>query len=988
MKILIAVLTCSRYLDRRNAVRDSWMSWVRKLNDNLDVKFFSGTDPCPADDMIGDIVHLSCPDDYEHLPYKTFELCKYALANRYDNLIKVDDDTFLMPMPDYLAELTSVPCMASMRIDPPHNDRIKYPQGGCYSLDKRAMLAVVKQPLLFRQTGLEDALVGKALFSMGVPQIHSERIKTDHRLGFPSLDNDIISTHACSPDALREIRGANLVRLLATFSQKQPSPAPVLKEPTERTLADFSMEKSEPNSRDIVQSLWIGERLTAMEQTCIKSYLHHGHPFHLYTYGPVADVPKGCVIKDANEIVLKERVFVYEGGGFGTNSYAGFADLFRYSLLYKKGNWWVDTDSICIAPLVFDVPYVFSSERSAGMAYTNCGNLKAPAGSDIYKWLVDQCKDIDKNMQWGAIGPKLMHQAVERFKLQRYVQRPEVFCPIPFSLRLERNTMIDPTVPAVLYPDSRAVHLWNEAWRNMKQDKDAKYATGCLYEQLKRRYSPPKTALVLIATGEPYWQYIEQNLEGAAKNFPQADVLLFTDSPTRYKVAKQVKIPHAGWPDVTLLRHKTILSQSKWLAKYEYVYHTDIDMKIIRPLPPDIYADGLVVTIHPNFIGKPGTPETNPRSTAYLPLCEVKQYVCGGFQGGTVPAYLAMAETVVKNVETDKANGFTAVWHDESHLNRYVHDHMPAKILPKPYCTRHWEENLLPYAFVVTVDKKTPDRPAVNGVQPPDPLLTDMSDVTALLKTFMREESLYHCVKTLKENYPSIHVIVADDGPTNKAKQAKLKTLGVERYISLPADSGLSKGRNVLIDACTTPYCLIADDDFGFKDSHLEYLRGLMDVADIAAGRVLQVGTQGFVQSGNYLDFGGNFVKVDGKLFFTPAKPEWYKQHTTNAGIQSLTIQYTKADLVLNFFIAKTAVIKRLRWDEEIKVGYEHEDFFIRARGAFLDVVLCPDAVAQHQEMDDARNPAYLQHRNDYRPYEAVFLSKWGFEPSKPLVTP
>ena len=32
LKILIACVTCPKYLDRRNAVRDTWAPWVEKLN--------------------------------------------------------------------------------------------------------------------------------------------------------------------------------------------------------------------------------------------------------------------------------------------------------------------------------------------------------------------------------------------------------------------------------------------------------------------------------------------------------------------------------------------------------------------------------------------------------------------------------------------------------------------------------------------------------------------------------------------------------------------------------------------------------------------------------------------------------------------------------------------------------------------------------------------------------------------------------------------
>ena len=38
---------------------------------------------------------------------------------------------------------------------------------------------------------------------------------------------------------------------------------------------------------DILQSLWLGKRLSVMEQLSIRSFLDQGYSFHLYTYQDV-----------------------------------------------------------------------------------------------------------------------------------------------------------------------------------------------------------------------------------------------------------------------------------------------------------------------------------------------------------------------------------------------------------------------------------------------------------------------------------------------------------------------------------------------------------------------------------------------------------------------------------------------------------------------------------------------------------------------------
>lgn len=219
------------------------------------------------------------------------------------------------------------------------------------------------------------------------------------------------------------------------------------------------------------------------------------------------------------------------------------------------------------------------------------------------------------------------------------------------------------------------------------------------------------TALVFICTGKDYWKYLKPAIDGAKKFFP-SDILLFTDSTEKYDVTKQVQIEHKGWPDVTLMRYHTILTEKEWLSQYDYVFYLDVDMQIIKTIPNDIYADGLTVVLHPSFVGQSGTPEIAECSTAYLPINKVKYYVMGSFQGGTSKSFLKMAETISNNIDKDKEINFIARWHDESHLNRYIHDNVPAKILSPDYACR--PNNISSSTYIITIDKGTPDRPAIN----------------------------------------------------------------------------------------------------------------------------------------------------------------------------------------------------------------------------------------------------------------------------------
>lgn len=223
----------------------------------------------------------------------------------------------------------------------------------------------------------------------------------------------------------------------------------------------------------------------------------------------------------------------------------------------------------------------------------------------------------------------------------------------------------------------------------------------------------PKIALIIVCTGPDYWKFLP-TLLGSAKIFLQADVLLFTDSPIKHDVAKQVSVEHKEWPYITLMRFHTFLSEKEWLSSYDYVFYIDADMKFAANLGSDLFSDGITACLHSAFIGKKGTPEEDPKSTSCLSEQDIREYYTGCFFGGKASSFLAMAEEISKNIDIDNSNNFIAKWHDESHLNRYLYDHPPAKALGDDY--NAWYQK--PTTKVLRVYKNTKDRPAVNGKQP------------------------------------------------------------------------------------------------------------------------------------------------------------------------------------------------------------------------------------------------------------------------------
>lgn len=216
-----------------------------------------------------------------------------------------------------------------------------------------------------------------------------------------------------------------------------------------------------------------------MERLSITSFLRNGHEYHLYVYEDVEGVPRGTVLEDANKILPSSAIFQYKN----RPSYAGFADVFRFKLLYERGGWWADSDMVCLRTFDFPDEYVFSSEMNAGRQLTNVGVIKAPPCSPAmgHAFRVSEAKNPAR-IAWGEIGPHLMAQVVKSHGLDQYQKPFYTFCPIS-----DWRRFLEPYV-AGIHPDAYSVHLWNEGWRLAKQDKDSTYHADCLYEQLKRFY--------------------------------------------------------------------------------------------------------------------------------------------------------------------------------------------------------------------------------------------------------------------------------------------------------------------------------------------------------------------------------------------------------------------------------------------------------------------------------------------------------------------
>lgn len=235
------------------------------------------------------------------------------------------------------------------------------------------------------------------------------------------------------------------------------------------------------DSNRIIKGLWIGNQLNPLALTCIKSFIYNGHEFHLYVYETI-EVPEGVVVKDANTIIPKNKVFKDKYG-----SYCTFSDWFRYELLYRSGGWWTDMDVVCIKYFNTYEDYVFATELfDIETCVIAASVIKVPLKSKLMQDCLAQIykkKDLF-SVNWFEIGANLLSEQIKKNVLEQYVVDPNVFTPIPLSTSqiLFQNAYIK--LSTLTY----AVHFYNNKLRTSGFDLYRHFHSHSLYERLKKKY--------------------------------------------------------------------------------------------------------------------------------------------------------------------------------------------------------------------------------------------------------------------------------------------------------------------------------------------------------------------------------------------------------------------------------------------------------------------------------------------------------------------
>ncbi|KAM6927684.1 N-acetyllactosaminide alpha-1,3-galactosyltransferase-like isoform 1-T2 [Xenentodon cancila] len=224
------------------------------------------------------------------------------------------------------------------------------------------------------------------------------------------------------------------------------------------------------------------------------------------------------------------------------------------------------------------------------------------------------------------------------------------------------------------------------------------------YDQVHKKQGS-SVALTVFAIGRYLDAYLETFLKSSELHFMlglPVTYYVFTDTPEKVpniklgaqRSLKIIKVErHSRWQDISMTRMKTISDfiESDIRHHCTHVFCFDVDQVFTGRFGAEALGD-LVALLHAYYYHALKiyfTYDYNPKSKAYMETGDF--YYHAAIFGGSWKSVKALTESCYKSILEDKKNNVEALWHDESHLNKYLWLHKPSRVLSPEYC---WDANI------------------------------------------------------------------------------------------------------------------------------------------------------------------------------------------------------------------------------------------------------------------------------------------------------
>lgn len=223
--------------------------------------------------------------------------------------------------------------------------------------------------------------------------------------------------------------------------------------------------------------------------------------------------------------------------------------------------------------------------------------------------------------------------------------------------------------------------------------------------------------------------------------------------------------------------------------------------------------------------------------------------------------------------------------------------------------------------------------------------------VTIGVKTYVCDASIVRqvvgLVRSIRVNYKTVRILLANDGPTRLDALPGIVDDPFTEEVILPADSGISIGRNVMVNMTTTEFFVLLDDDHVFDDD-TDLALGVSGLAyhgfDIVGIRVRNLpGIDELERIGIFIPrYVATISNFENRLITLCV---WNENN--GPGVKSMTVPI-RVDVLHNALIARTDALRRTPWRNELKVN-EHMTFFLDLRKRGTKVGYLPAVFVHHR---------------------------------------
>ena len=233
-------------------------------------------------------------------------------------------------------------------------------------------------------------------------------------------------------------------------------------------------------------------------------------------------------------------------------------------------------------------------------------------------------------------------------------------------------------------------------------------------------------------------------------------------------------------------------------------------------------------------------------------------------------------------------------------------------------------------------------------------------NVTIMFKSFERQKQAKALVKSILKYYPGVRIVIADDSakPLTVPNCSDVNKL---KIIKMPFNSGLCKGLNLALAEIETPFMVRLDDDVLFtrRTDLARELRFLLAHSEVDLVGMPWIDACKAISTNRDIKI---YMRIDMREAPLPLK----MPHATKIDNEHIVL-----GKVSNAYLARTESIRKVGWDDNIRM-IDHHDFFYRAAGILVSV-LSLDSVLFHNH--NFFSPHYNRYRSDWKG-DAAYLRR------------